>query len=427
VLTERVPRVFRSALFVDFDNVYSNLLLVDQVAADLFATTPDRLLAWLTVGEDEEGSFRRRFLTRTCYLNPGPFGKFRSFFASTGFRVVDCPSLTKQGKSSADIHLVLDAVDALARETRYDEFVVCSADADFTPLMARVRAHDRRTTMVAAGPTSNAYRAVCDDSFDAMQLIAALRPPSVPSVASTGGRSAETFTEAEGETARGAQPPSGDVEVAPAVRDTTEDEAARAAVRAALAAAEDPVRLAAVANAARNAVPTIKARWDQEGGFTAWLQRRLPDLLVVPSPAGGPVLLDPARHESPVGAQDLPARVCRVTRVPALTSDQYATVFEELSGYLAGNQFELTATSRAVRDRCVARDAHVSRAAISFILQGLVYAGTDLRGAAWSAEELGRAWSGNVVALAENARMELDDDDRAELDSWILGALVASE
>ena len=139
----------RSALFVDFDNVYSNLQLVDPVAAELFATSPDRLVAWLTTGQDEDGAFRRRFLTRTCYLNPGPFGRFRSFFASTGFRVVDCPSLTKQGKSSADIHLVLDAVDALANETRYDEFVVCSADADFTPLMARVRAHDKSTTMVA--------------------------------------------------------------------------------------------------------------------------------------------------------------------------------------------------------------------------------------------------------------------------------------
>jgi hypothetical protein len=262
--------------------------------------------------------------------------------------------------------------------------------------MARIRANDRRTTMVAAGPVSNAYRSVCDDSFDAVQLIAALRPPSAaPRIAAK----------------------------AAAADSTKEDEAARAAVRKALAASEAPLPLSTVANAARNAVPIIKARWDQEGGFTAWLQRRLPHLLVVPSPTGGSVVLDPARHESPSAAQTLPARVSRVTRVPALTSEQYAAVFQELSGYLAENPFELTVTSRAVRDRCDAREVQVSRTAINFIQQGLAYAGIDLRSTTPSAEELARAWSGNVVALAESARMELDDRDRAELDAWILGGL----
>ena len=40
-----------------------------------------------------------------------------------------------------------------------------------------------------------------------------------------------------------------------------------------------------------------------------------------------------------------------------------------------------------------------------------------------------RGWAGrdgNVVALAENARMELDEDDLAELDGWILGSLRRS-
>ena len=411
-------RVLRSALFVDFDNVYSSLQLVDSLAAELFATSPDRLVAWLTVGEDEDGPFRRRFLTRTCYLNPGPFGKFRSYFASTGFRVVDCPSLTQQGKSSADIHLVLDAVDALGHDAHYEEFIVCSADADFTPLLARVRANDRRTTMVAAGPTSSAYRAVCDESYDAMQLVAALRPPTSTPETSIADSADDADVADE-------PSPSDASEELAEVPSASADKAARAAVRAAIRASDAPVKLAAVANAARDASPTIKTRWDQEGGFAAWLQRRIPELLVVNSPADGPVLLDPTRHESPTAPDDLPARVCRVTRVPALTSAEYAAVFEEMAGYLANHPFDLASTAKAVRDRCRARDAQVSRATINFILLGLVYARTDLRGAKLSAEELGRAWSRNVVALAENARMELDDADRSKLDSWILGALSA--
>ena len=116
----------------------------------------------LETGIDADGEFSRRFLIRACYLNPSVFSQFRPFFTRAGFRVVDCPSLTQQGKSSADINLVLDAVDALSAETRYDEFVILSADADFTPLALRCRAADRRVTIITAGPAASAYRAVAD-------------------------------------------------------------------------------------------------------------------------------------------------------------------------------------------------------------------------------------------------------------------------
>ena len=113
---------------------------------------PARWLAALEHGGDAEGEFTRRFLVRSCYLNPAAFASFRPNFTRAGFRVVDCPSLTQQGKSSADINLVLDAVDAFNGPTRYDEFMILSADADFTPLALRFRAADRRVTIVTASP-----------------------------------------------------------------------------------------------------------------------------------------------------------------------------------------------------------------------------------------------------------------------------------
>lgn len=158
----------RSAMFVDFDNLYLGLRDIDVDAAERFATNPGHLLAWLEAGDDGDGTVPRRFLVKACYLNPDAFGRYRSFFASAGFRVVDCPSLTQRGKSAADIHLVLDVMDALAHPTRFEEFVICSADADFTPLMTRLRAHDRRTVMVAAGPAAPAYQAVCDQTITPM-------------------------------------------------------------------------------------------------------------------------------------------------------------------------------------------------------------------------------------------------------------------
>ncbi|MFS0706355.1 NYN domain-containing protein, partial [Cellulomonas sp. 179-A 9B4 NHS] len=164
------PRVLRSALLVDFDNVYIGLKRLDPAAAEAFATEPGHWLAQLAQGSDTDGEVTRRFLVRACYLNPSVYSRYRPNFTRAGFRVVDCPSLTQQGKSSADINLVLDAVDALAAPTRYDEFVIVSADADFTPLAQRCRADDRRVTIITASPAASAYRSVADSVVGADAL-----------------------------------------------------------------------------------------------------------------------------------------------------------------------------------------------------------------------------------------------------------------
>ena len=52
-----------------------------------------------------------------------------------GFEIIDCPALTSEGKTSTDIHMVLDIIDLLQHEAHYDEFIVFSADADFTPVL----------------------------------------------------------------------------------------------------------------------------------------------------------------------------------------------------------------------------------------------------------------------------------------------------
>lgn len=177
-----MPTATRSALFVDFDNVYIGLRQLDPAAAEAFASEPGHWLAALEAGEESQDAAERRFLVRACYLNPSVYAKYRPNFTRAGFRVVDCPSLTQQGKSSADINLVLDAVDALGAETRYDEFVIVSADADFTPLALRCRAADRRVTIIAASPAAAAYRAVADVVVTADDLVDLITPdtPAVP-------------------------------------------------------------------------------------------------------------------------------------------------------------------------------------------------------------------------------------------------------
>ena len=135
-------------------------MALDPPAAKSFAEDPKHWTEALAAGGAGEES--RRFLIRNCYLNPVIYSKYRPYWTRAGFRVIDCPSLTQRGKSSTDINLVLDAMDALSGNVGIEEFFVASADADFTSLIQRFRAADRMTTVIAAGAVAFAYREMAD-------------------------------------------------------------------------------------------------------------------------------------------------------------------------------------------------------------------------------------------------------------------------
>lgn len=163
------PSHVRTALFVDFDNIYLGLQREDPTAAEQFATDPTRWLLWLQdhlPHENEEDDRKRKVLFRRCYLNPSQFGRFRPYFTRSAFEVVDCPPLTSGGKTSADIHMVMDILDTLSHPTRFEEFIILSGDADFTPVLLRLSKHDRRSAILAIGPASVAYKAACDLLID---------------------------------------------------------------------------------------------------------------------------------------------------------------------------------------------------------------------------------------------------------------------
>jgi hypothetical protein len=166
---QTIPPHIRSALFVDFDNIYLGLQREDPNAAEQFATNPSHWLQWLQdrLPQVEDGDrLRRKILFRRCYLNPSQFGRFRPYFTRSAFEVVDCPPLTSGGKTSADIQMVMDIMDALGHATRFEEFIILSGDADFTPVLLRLSKHDRRSSVLAVGPASVAYKAACDLLID---------------------------------------------------------------------------------------------------------------------------------------------------------------------------------------------------------------------------------------------------------------------
>ena len=151
-----------SALYVDFDNIYTRLAEQDAELGRAFGAMPHRWVKWLEIhalrilyGE----GVRRRILKRMCYMNPQCYQEFRPFFIRAAFQVVDCPPLTQQGKTSADIHLVMDCMDDLSHSTRFEEFLILSGDADFTPMLIRLQEHARRTLVLSVGHAAPAYTA----------------------------------------------------------------------------------------------------------------------------------------------------------------------------------------------------------------------------------------------------------------------------
>lgn len=440
------PRRLRTAMFVDFDNVYIGLRRLDPDAAEAFATDPGHWLSELESGSDADGDFTRRFLVRACYLNPSVFSRFRPNFTRAGFQVVDCPSLTQQGKSSADINLVLDAVDALDADTRYDEFVIVSADADFTPLVQRCRAADRRVTIITASPAASAYRAVADTVITADDLAelvttgqAAPEGADGPGVAGP----AVTTPEPEPVTAPAAEPaPAGSGSRGAARREeqpvspaAPESLAARRAVLQRVRSADRPVPTGAVAQAAQKADPTLPGtRWAGTGGFLPWLSQAVPELGVAARPSPGYVW-DPKRFgeadlpgaaaEGPAGtdATALQRQVVAVTDTPGLSRDNYRVLLTALADDVREHPFERTATARRVRDACQAAGAAVGRSTVNTVISGVLYVGLELDDTV-TAVDVAEAWADNVVGLCRGARMELTEADEIAIDDWVGGGLL---
>ncbi|MCB5181544.1 NYN domain-containing protein [Streptomyces antimicrobicus] len=405
----------KSALFVDFDNIYLGLRDMDPGAAEAFAARPDRWMNWLegrsATGEAAQGVPDRRFLVRNVYLNPEAFGKYRAFFTRSGFRSIDCPPLTTRGKNSADISMVLDIMDALADETRYDEFVIMSADADFTPVLQRLRAKDRWTTVVAASVSAAAFRATCDVFVTPEQLAAASRwdefhPPGEPL-----GGDAERA-----------------VVVLPQQAGSDRREAVVREVHRVVRAAPRPLAAATAAHAALSIDPSIKdSAWYGAGSFSGFVKTHCSDLEYVPTSPG--YILDPTLHsfEDQGGRAQLPrllAQVCALTDVPALQPDAYALLFEVLAQDLRNSAFQLYPTSKRVRDETEARGNPVTRNAVNFVLKGLVYVGQSLAEGV-TADALADAWVDNVYTLCANARMSLSDEDRGLIRRWITGGDIS--
>lgn len=256
-----------TALYVDFDNVFSGLLELHLTAALRFAEEPETWLEKLTNTYTVDGP--RRWSVLRCYINSSgsakhptaerpriPFASFRSAFVRSGFEVIDCPALTPQMKNAADIKMAIDIVEALHPVARYDEFVIASADSDFTPLLMKIREAPRRTTLISTCEPVDALKAVPDRLVNAAQMIDLL-------AANDAGKGPDNVVRLSLDTTASS----------PGVAAIEHEAAFRKLAKAQFLAFTEPVRVADWGRQLRNDLPfTVGKDWFGFGSFTSAIE-----------------------------------------------------------------------------------------------------------------------------------------------------------
>lgn len=285
-----------SAVFVDYDNIYLSLKRKSEEAAKRFAKDAGVWIKEVETGglisptNGAQSSFERRIVMNRCYGNPVPrrnskdnstdvnsFAFVRHHFLRAGFEIADCPPLTAQLKNSSDIRMVMDIRDFLTHDTYYDEFIILSGDADFTPVLHRLRAHARRTVIFANDHTATPYTAISDGEVRESDLIDLLVKGHVPDILTTPISAPDV--------------PS-DGELAALRRDIT------AVVVATVKQSGEPVPIETLADRAQRTLgpeKTIETEWGGHGAFRTFLIANLPDDIQLTEQA--PYLAyEPARH-----------------------------------------------------------------------------------------------------------------------------------
>jgi hypothetical protein len=85
-------------------------------------------------------------------------------FHGQGIELVDIPQTKVSGKNSADIHMVVDAIDLCYAKQHIDIFALLSGDSDFSPLVSKLKENDKR--VIGCGvksSTSDLLIANCDE------------------------------------------------------------------------------------------------------------------------------------------------------------------------------------------------------------------------------------------------------------------------
>jgi len=171
------------ALFCDFENVALGVRDAKYAKFDINKVL-ERLLL--------KGSI----VLKKAYCDWERYKEFKSDMHEASFELIEIPHVRMSGKNSADIRMVVDALDLCYTKSHVDTFVIISGDSDFSPLVSKLRENDK--TVIGVGvknSSSDLLVANCDEFIFYDDLVREKpgrqpprkKPQAKPAVAGDGG------------------------------------------------------------------------------------------------------------------------------------------------------------------------------------------------------------------------------------------------
>jgi uncharacterized LabA/DUF88 family protein len=168
------PEVTNMAVFCDFENIALGVQDAKYEKFDI-GKVLERLLL--------KGSI----LVKKAYCDWDRYKAFKPAMHEAAFELIEIPHLRQSGKNSADIRMVVDALDLCYTKAHVETFVIISGDSDFSPLVSKLRENDKMVIGVGVkNSSSDLLIANCDDFIYYDDLVRekkrpAKKPPAKPS------------------------------------------------------------------------------------------------------------------------------------------------------------------------------------------------------------------------------------------------------
>jgi uncharacterized protein (TIGR00288 family) len=156
------------AVFCDFENIALGVRDIGPVRFDMVKVL-ERLL------------LKGNIVVKKAYCDWGRYKEFKPFMHESSFEMIEIPHVRQSGKNSADIRMVVDALDLCYTKAHVDTFVIVSGDSDFSPLVSKLRENNK--TVIGVGVKNSASDlliANCDEFIYYDDLITRDRPARRP-------------------------------------------------------------------------------------------------------------------------------------------------------------------------------------------------------------------------------------------------------
>jgi uncharacterized protein (TIGR00288 family) len=139
------------AVFCDFENVALGVRDAKYEKFDIGRVLEKLLL---------KGSI----VVKKAYCDWDRYKEFKAGMHSAAFELIEIPHVSQSGKNSADIRMVVDALDLCYTKQHVDTFVIVSGDSDFSPLVSKLRENAKNVIGVGVkNSSSDLLIANCDE------------------------------------------------------------------------------------------------------------------------------------------------------------------------------------------------------------------------------------------------------------------------